>query len=102
MPTIKFCAEPKCTKVAIGAHRSRDYCRPHYLKLVEPHLVTAKVVCSQLGANGEVPGVAGVDGITVRAGGTVRLDPSETNLAALVYSGAIELADEDVEKITAG
>lgn len=99
---IQFCIEAKCTQIAIGAFRSRKHCRKHYLMLVEPFLVTAKVVCAQAGARGEVPGVAGVDGVTVRAGGTVRLDPGETNLAALVYAGAIELTGEDVEKIKAG
>jgi hypothetical protein len=99
---IKFCTEAKCTQIAIGAFRSRVHCRTHYLKLVEPFLVTAKVICAEPGARGEVPGVAGVDGVTVRAGGTVRLDPAETNLAALVYAGAIELSVEDVEKIKAG
>ncbi len=100
--TIKFCVEAKCTQIAIGAFRSRSHCRTHYLKLVEPFLVTAKVICAEPGARGETPGVSGVDGVTVRAGGTVRLDPGETNLAALVYAGAIELSGEDVEKIKAG
>lgn len=102
MPDIKFCAELKCTRIAIGAFRSRILCRPHYLKFIEPHLVTAKVICAQTGARGELPGVSGVDGVTVRAGGTVRLDPAETNLAALVYAGAIELPDDVVELIKAG
>lgn len=91
--SAKFCATSGCFEVAIGAARSRDLCRTHYRDLLakSTDLVKCEVVASH-GSRGQSAGVTDcVTNETVRFGGTVTLDPRETNIAALVAGGIVKV-----------
>lgn len=92
---IKFCKHDRCHEVAIGVSRwdpdrkpVSDYCRPHYLSDV----LTETVLCAVIGPC-PVTDCRTQEGVV--AGGTVELDPLETNVAQLVYAGHVTVLDED-------
>lgn len=92
MQPVRFCAHKGCFEAAIMTKRSDDLCRSHYRTdiLAKVDLVEAEVIPSN-GSRGESAGVTdAVTNATVRQG-TVRLDPAETNIAALVYGGIIKV-----------
>ncbi len=89
--TIKFCKHDGCHDVAIGVSRWNpnqqpvsDYCRPHYLSEALTETVRAEVIgpCAITDCRTQ-QGVA--------RGGTVELDPLETNVAQLVYAGHVKV-----------
>lgn len=94
MQPVRFCSQPDCYDVAVKAARSSDLCRGHYRSEVLAHatdLVTCEVLASE-GRRGELAGVTDcVSNETVRHGGTVTLDPRETNIAALVAGGTVKV-----------
>jgi hypothetical protein len=92
----KFCARDGCYEPAIGAARSRDYCRTDYLELVlkpaEAELVRCQVTGTTRGLRDEVCRVTDcLTGQSVAAPGEVTLDPAETKIAALVAAGAVKV-----------
>lgn len=42
--------------------------------------------------------IVGADGVDVNTGGTVMLDPEQTNVQALIYGGHVEPATKAAEK----
>lgn len=102
-----FCTITGCYEVAIGAARSRQHCRAHYRSEILANatdLVTCEVVAG-VGSRGESAGVTdAVTNETVRQGGTVVLDPRETNVAALVAGGTVRVikADQSVKATKKG
>lgn len=97
---MNFCTEDGCFEVAIGVSRwegrganvntwpkrKSDKCRAHHLERIADQLVVVDVTTPE---DIEIADV--VTGDTIPAGGTVRLDPGETNLAILVGLGYIRL-----------
>lgn len=79
----KFCTMPECHDVAVGAARSRDHCRTHYLSevLAGVDLVRFEVTA----AAGRVTDAR--TQVSAGKGAVVELDPAETNVAALVAAG---------------
>lgn len=92
--SAKFCAVDGCHEVAIAAARSLDHCRADYRTLfLDPatDLVTCEVTAGD-GTRGEMAGVTDCyTNQTVHHGGTVTLDPRETNIAALVAGGTVKV-----------
>lgn len=84
---IKFC-ENGDGRIAIGTgKRPIRWCRPCYVKECGGDFQAWKVIVRA----DDVEGIAcAKTGETITAGGTVWLDPAETNIAALVYAGFIE------------
>lgn len=90
---MNFCTEDGCHEVAIGVSRwegrgpnrneypkrKSDKCRPHHLERIADQIVECEVIAPE---DIEIADV--VTGEPIPAGGTVRLDPGETNLAILV------------------
>jgi hypothetical protein len=94
MQPIRFCTSAKCYEVAIKTARSADKCRTHYrtevLAAAADELVQCQVVPSE-GRKGEKAGVSDcLTNATVHSG-LVTLDPAETNIAQLVYSGLVKV-----------
>lgn len=91
---IKFC-ENEDGKIAIGTgNRPIKYCRPCYVATYGPEFVEVKVVIPwrELGVDHDTLAVAcAKTGEDVLEGGTAWLDPAETNIAALVYAGFVEI-----------
>lgn len=93
---IKFCTAGGCYEVAVRAPRCLDLCREHYVaelaadgpalttSLADVPLVRAEVV-------GPVPITDARTCCGVVPGQMVELDPTEVNIAALVYSGHIKV-----------
>lgn len=84
---IKFC-ENDDKRIAVGTgKRPIRWCRPCYVKECGDQFEAWKVIV-------EAEDVEGIScaktGETIAHGGTVWLDPVETNIAALVYAGFIE------------
>ena len=89
---IKFCKhDGGCHEVAIGVSRWHpdqkpvsNYCRPHYLSDVLTETVRCEVVgpCAVTDCRTQQG---------VGKGGTVELDPLETNVAQLVYAGHVKV-----------
>lgn len=93
MQPIRFCAHPGCFEVAIKTKRTDDLCRPHHREVLAKveDLVRCEVIAAR-GSRGESAGVSDcLTNETVRFGGVVTLDPLETNIAALVYGGAVKV-----------
>lgn len=88
---IKFC-ENGDGRIAIGTgNRPIRWCRPCYVEACAPEFEEWNVVIDHraLGVDPEELGIAcAKTGETISAG-SVWLDPVETNIAALVYSGFI-------------
>lgn len=87
MKDIKFCVNDD-GRIAVGVSRwnpdekpQSDLCRPCYLEQAD--LVQARVV-------GPLEITDAVTGVGVGQGGTVTLDPLQTDLAQLVYAGHVE------------
>jgi hypothetical protein len=91
---VKFCAVADCYEVAIRGGRTTDYCRGHYRSQVltdAADLLNCEVI-SGFGSAGQSSGVTDcVTNETVRRAGVVRLDPTETNVAALVAGGIVKV-----------
>jgi hypothetical protein len=97
---MNFCTDDGCHDVAIGVSRwegrganrneypkrKSDKCRAHHLERIAGQIVTCEVT-----APDEIEIADVVTGEPVAAGGTVRLDPGETNLAILVGLGYIRI-----------
>jgi hypothetical protein len=97
---MNFCTEDGCFEVAIGVSRwegrganrneypkrKSDKCRPHHLERIADQIVTCEVIAPE-----EIEIADVVTGEPVAAGGTVRLDPGETNLAILVGLGYVRI-----------
>lgn len=83
---VKFCDHEGCHEVAVKAARSGDHCRTHYAEdvLSGVELMRCEVVGPSL-----ITDVRTNTG--VGAGGTVELDPEETNVAALVAGGHVKV-----------
>jgi hypothetical protein len=92
--TVKFCAVQGCYEVAVRGGRGGDYCRTHYRSEV---LATAAdlIRCEVLSGHGSAGQRSGVTDCltneTVRQRGLVTLDPTETNVVALVASGIVRV-----------
>jgi hypothetical protein len=97
---MNFCTEDGCFEVSIGVSRwegrgpvrneypkrKSDKCRVHHLERIADQIVTVEVTTPD-----EIEIADVVTGEPVAAGGTVRLDPGETNLAILVGLGYIRI-----------
>jgi hypothetical protein len=89
-----FCTMPGCYEVTITTARSDAHCRTHYRSEVLANatdLMRCEVTCGY-GTRGEESGVS--DAVTnqiVTKGGEVILDPTETNIAALVAGGTVKV-----------
>lgn len=97
---MNFCTETGCSEVAIGVSRwegrganqntypklKSDKCRTHHLERIAAQVLVCEVTAPE---GIEIADV--VTGEPVAVGGTVRLDPGETNLAILVGLGYIRL-----------
>lgn len=84
---IKFCRNED-GRIAIGTGiRPIEVCRPCYVTDYGPEFQAWRVAAL-------VDGIEGIacakTGETIPSGGTVWLDPVETNIIALVYNGFIE------------
>jgi hypothetical protein len=81
----RLCAEGDY-KAAVKAARSADHCREHYRTkiLAGVDLLKCKVI-------GVAPVTDARTQASVPTGGTVELDEAETNIAALVAAGVIEV-----------
>lgn len=89
-----FCIVDGCYEAAVGAARSRQHCRGHYLSevLAGVELVRCEVVGTERGRRGEQCRVTDArTAQSVGRGGVVELDPEETNIAALVAAGAVKV-----------
>lgn len=87
---IKFC-ESGDKKVAVGTgKRPIRWCRDCYVKECGPEFEAWKVTDLVNEDHGVRAIACAKTGEDIEAGGTVWLDPVETNIAALVYAGFIE------------
>lgn len=88
---IKFCEVGGCKKPAVGTgKRPIKFCRGHYVSECGPEFEAWQVTQAVADAE-DVEGIAcAKTGEVIDGGGTVWLDPKETNVAALVYAGFIE------------
>lgn len=83
---IKFC-ENDDKRIAIGTGiRPIKFCRPCYVAAYAGEFQAWKVVTPYE----DIAIACAKTGEDIAAGGTVWLDPVETNIAALVYGGFIE------------
>lgn len=84
---IKFC-ENDDGRIAVGTgNRPVQFCRPCYVQAFGPEFQAWKVIVQAE----DVDGIAcAKTGETITRGGTVWLDPAETNIPALVYAQFIE------------
>lgn len=82
---VKFCAKPRCSEVAIGGNiaSSNEHCRTHWREVTLPECVEVEVTGPLL--------IASVDGQDIAKGGTAYLHPGDTDIAALVYAGAVKV-----------
>lgn len=85
-PNVKFCAAG-CGEVAIGGNlaSSNAHCREHWRELTLPECVEVEVIGEHL--------IASVDGRDVPKGERAWLHPGDTDIAALVYAGAVKLVN---------
>jgi hypothetical protein len=83
---VKFCVNPGCFEVAVGAARSRDHCREHYLSevLKDAELVRCEVIGSHRITDART-------GNGVAKGGVVEIDPTETHVVQLVAAGHVRV-----------
>ncbi len=89
---IKFCTRDGCHDTAVGvstwdrdAPRPEALCRTHRLEGLRT------VRCEVVGPMA-ITDVRTLEG--VRRGGTVELDPTETNIAQLVYAGHVKVIED--------
>lgn len=91
---IKFCINED-GRIAIGTgNRPIEYCRLCYVATYGPEMVEVKVVIPyrDLGVDPDEMAIAcAKTGEDIQSGGTAWLDPVETNVAALVYAGYVEI-----------
>lgn len=92
---IKFCEVDGCKKPAVGTgKRPIKYCRGDYVKQCGPEFEAWKVT-AQVAQAEDIDGIAcAKTGEVISGGGTVWLDPAETNIPALVYAGHVEALPE--------
>jgi hypothetical protein len=79
---VGICKRDKCMAPAVGGHMvaPNHLCRPHLLEEVAGELVECEVLAGK---------VAGLDGVSVERGGTVRLHPGETHIDQLEGAGIV-------------
>lgn len=91
---IKFCKNED-GNIAIGTGiRPIEYCRPCYIETYGPEFVEVEVHVPyrDMGIDREQLGIAcAKTGTDVFDGGTAWVDPVETNVVALVYTGFAKL-----------
>lgn len=105
MQPVRFCSHGECFEAAIRGARATDKCRTHYRELLAAadDLVACEVTTTPEGLNGEASGVTdAITNETVRPGGTVTLDPRETNIAALVAGGIVRVIPSPAAKALKG
>ncbi len=91
---FKFCKNDK--KIAIGTGvRPIEYCRDCYVAAYGDQFEQWQVVFRDLSAREreQIAIACARTGEDIQAGGTVGLDPVETNIPALVYAGFIEAVE---------
>lgn len=97
---IKFCKNDD-GKIAVGTGiRPIEYCRECHVAAYSDQFVEANVVIPHrdLGVDPEALAIACAKTGEDISAGTVWLDPVDTNIAALVYSGFIELVQPKASK----
>lgn len=97
---IKFCKNDD-GRIAIGTGiRPIEHCRPCYVAAHEDEFQPWRVT-DQVAKSDDLEGIAcAKTGEVIDGGGTVWLDPVETNIPALVYAGFIEKTpDEKTTKL---
>lgn len=86
MTKIKFCANGD-QRIAVGTGiRPMKFCRPCHVDAYQGEFQQWKVIVP----DPEIAIACAKTGEDIGAGGTVWLDPVETNIPALVYAGFIE------------
>ena len=89
-----ICRRDRCTALAVGGNMvvRNDLCRPHLLEEVAGELVECEVLAGK---------VAGLDGVSVDRGGTVRLHPGETKIDQLEGAGIVRRKPAAAKKTAA-